>query len=192
MTSSETWLLVLGLYDGIFCLVGYAVFDFSPRTESTLAERICQGRGLDNFDSHGARAARRLRAGLSGCRWTRSKVSARRSFTCTCCWRSSRLWLHGRRRRGFRHLRSNDRRYDANSVFIHISGRLRGRDADHRNDLAKALGPLLGLGRADPGQLPRSSPRCTYYLFPATRSRTRTRPATPQGFRDHRGRLRAA
>lgn len=23
-----TWLLVLGLYDGIFCLVGYAVFDF--------------------------------------------------------------------------------------------------------------------------------------------------------------------
>ena len=87
------------------------------------------------------------------------------------------------------------RSYDARSYVVdpHL-GDLRRRGPAHRLDLGQGLlGRLVGVGRADPGQLPDRLPALRD-LLPAPLRDRGPRPPGPLrvGLRDHRRRLRAA
>ena len=88
-----------------------------------------------------------------------------------------------------------DRSWDVRSyVAIHMSLIFGVGVADHRLDLGQGVvGPLVGLGRADAGQLPDRLPALRDLLPAALRDRGPRAPgALRLGLRDHRRRLRAA
>ena len=94
-----------------------------------------------------------------------------------------------RRRRRLRDRPPAQRQPQVGRLLLRLDphvGDLRRRRADHRLDLGQGLlGALVGLGRADPGQLPDRLPPLRD-LLPASATRSRTasaRPATPRSSR---------
>ncbi len=116
------------------------------------------------------------------------RASSRRSSTCTCRWRSARCSDSSSPRSiAIQHLRTGDPIHDARSyVSIHLSV-IFGIGALLTGAIwaQGPVGRLVGVARADPGQLPDRLPALRD-LLPAAllRSRTATaRPATPRSSR---------
>ncbi len=102
-----------------------------------------------------------------------------------------------RRRRRLRDPPPAQRRLALGRLLLRLDphvGDLRRRRADHRLDLGQGLlGALVGLGRADPGQLPDRLPDVRDLLPLPLRDRGPRAPGPLRlGLRDHRRRLRAA
>ena len=84
--GSATWLAVLGLYDVIFLLVGYAVFDFVLEDWRLR----CHEASAHSRSPRSRPSSRRSPWCSSTPRSTPTRASSRRSSTSTCRWRSPR------------------------------------------------------------------------------------------------------